>query len=59
MRHRIWNRTTQKWVKNDDGDVCEYDNYGDAADALMRLFDLRKVNPEHANDLFEVVTIQR
>jgi len=59
MRHRIINRTTGRLVKNEDGDICEYNTAEEAAKAVERLNQIKWVNPDHAHDIFEVVTTFR
>jgi len=54
MRHRIWNLTTQKWVKDEDGNVCEFDTIEAASYIKEKLDDLKQLNPDHCSDIFVV-----
>jgi len=52
MRYRIWNATVRRWVKNDDGHIAEFDNEDQAAEAITKLNDLKKLNLNHCHDIF-------
>ena len=51
----LWNNTTQKYVLNDDGTLCEPDNMTDAVEALMRVNDLKQLNPNHKHDRIVII----
>lgn len=50
MKYRLWNKTTQNWIRNDEYRICEFDSPGEALEAMERVKDLQQVNPEHRND---------
>lgn len=56
MIYRIRNNTLGKWVLDEDGNVCVLHSQREADVALARVNDLKRVNPDHKDDEFEIVT---
>lgn len=57
MKIRLFNVTTGKWVKNADSDTykpVEYLFLSDAVKGLERVNDLKRLNPNHRNDVIEI-----
>lgn len=57
-RYRVWNLTTEKWVRDEDDRVCEFHTAEEAADCKDRLDDIKQLNPEHRNDTYVVQAVE-
>lgn len=58
MRYQLWNKTLEKWVLDEDGNVCVLHSQAEADLALQKVNDLKQLNPDRKDDVIEISYIE-